>query len=490
MFRPRAGFGFICAVCCFALLSAAFATATSPVFAQGIGNGTRTETIAGVACRVRSSEQTGPIILVVGNRIGDAQAAKPGAPLHSADEYAIEQIGGWNVTRGKLVLLPAPQTGGFSSTDAQDVIDAAKPDWIVDLRDDKNATVARLQIVVGTQAPADARAEARKLQIKFAPPTQKRSSKTDKTKSDAPAVEMLDVWAQAGARLGRPVVVVTSAGKGLHPAPSVRTRFFRRAVAQLLSDLNVVDGNVENALVPAQLPNGTIRVAMYDSDGAAGLGPGMMETSLTAQSDVILRRVCATDVQTGALNQFDVLINPGGSSAKQGRNLADTGRAEVQKFIAGGGGYLGICAGCYLASSGYKWSLGLVDADIADKTHSNRGRAMLQMELTPKGRQIFGNLPQSVLTVIYHNGPVLAPVGSRTDSAFEPLAIYRTEIKEKKGKKNVMVGSAAIAADRYGKGRVIGISPHPEQTPGLGEMVPRAIRYLAAGRAQASRAPQ
>jgi hypothetical protein len=44
-----------------------------------------------------------------------------------------------------------------------------------------------------------------------------------------------------------------------------------------------------------------------------------------------------------------------------------------------------------------------------------------------------------------------------------------------------MVNSPAIAASRCGKGRVVFISPHPEQTPGLEDLVRRAAAW-AVGR--------
>ena len=37
-------------------------------------------------------------------------------------------------------------------------------------------------------------------------------------------------------------------------------------------------------------------------------------------------------------------------------------RSEVKAFVKDGGCYVGICAGCYLASTGYDWSLDLLPA--------------------------------------------------------------------------------------------------------------------------------
>ena len=54
-------------------------------------------------------------------------------------------------------------------------------------------------------------------------------------------------------------------------------------------------------------------------------------------------------VSAGVLDRFDVLIQPGGSGSAQAKALEEEGRDKIRKFVDGGGGYLGICAGSYLA---------------------------------------------------------------------------------------------------------------------------------------------
>jgi len=61
---------------------------------------------------------------------------------------------------------------------------------------------------------------------------------------------------------------------------------------------------------------------------------------------------------------------------------------------------------------------------------------------------------------------------------YEVLAFFRTEIAEKNAPIGIMVNSPAIVAGRCGKGRVICSSPHPEQTPGLEDFVPRAVAWV------------
>jgi len=43
----------------------------------------------------------------------------------------------------------------------------------------------------------------------------------------------------------------------------------------------------------------------------------------------------------------------------------------------------------------------------------------------------------------------------------------------------LMVDSPAIATASYGRGRVVFVSPHPEQTPGLEDLVHRGAQWAA-----------
>ena len=70
----------------------------------------------------------------------------------------------------------------------------------------------------------------------------------------------------------------------------------------------------------------------------------------------------------------------------------------------------------------------------------------------------------------------MAP-GDRTDlPPYRILATFNSEIAKKNAPSGVMIGTTAIAASTYGKGRVLCFSPHPEKTKGLEEFVCHAVR--------------
>ena len=65
----------------------------------------------------------------------------------------------------------------------------------------------------------------------------------------------------------------------------------------------------------------------------------------------------------------------------------------------------------------------------------------------------------------------------RADTAIEVARISTSQIL-----KDELPGKTAIAAGRFGDGRVLAISPHPERTAGLDSVVPAAVRWAAARR--------
>jgi hypothetical protein len=60
------------------------------------------------------------------------------------------------------------------------------------------------------------------------------------------------------------------------------------------------------------------------------------------------------------------------------------------------------------------------------------------------------------------------------------FARFREEFVPEGGKSGVMVDTPAAVAARYGNGWAIGVSPHPEQTDGLDDLIPAAIKKALA----------
>lgn len=222
-----------------------------------------------------------------------------------------------------------------------------------------------------------------------------------------------------------------------------------------------------------------IRVALYNDTGATGKGVPRVTEILQQAGGYVITVFKAEDLTRGALENKDVVIFTGGSGSKEGTAIGESGREAVKKFVEKGGGYLGICAGAYLACSKFPWSLGLLDAQTVSQKW-RRGVGDVQLEITPAGRQL-STLSAGKRDVHYANGPIIKPAGRSDLTPYEPLALFRTELAENGAPAGAMVNTPAIVRGRFGQGRIVISSPHPERTPGLEVIVERAVHWLAVG---------
>lgn len=217
-----------------------------------------------------------------------------------------------------------------------------------------------------------------------------------------------------------------------------------------------------------------IRVALYDDSGSAGKGVPSCSAQLGAVPGMEVTKLDANGIRAG-LSGYDVVIFSGGSGGKQANTIGLSGREQVNRFVNAGGGYVGICAGSYLACTGFSWGVQVLNA----KTPSplwERGHADLEIEATATGQEVLG-LPAKA-KVIYHNGPILTP-GLKTDlPAYEPLVFFRAETFKTEKQKGLQINTPAMARGTCGKGHVLVSSPHPEQTPGMEHWLEHAVRAV------------
>lgn len=197
------------------------------------------------------------------------------------------------------------------------------------------------------------------------------------------------------------------------------------------------------------------------------------------------------EVRPEILNQFDVVLFPGGSGSKQAAAIGKKGREVVKDFVRGGGGYLGVCAGAYLCSSHYDWSLNLIDSSVFTGSREipgvgrkqmwyRGGWAPIDVELTKEGEKLFPEIAPEFV-VRYANGPIISPKGREELEEYSVLAWFRSENGLWEPQKGTMINTPAIVSGKFGKGRVISVSPHPESTESLHSILRKSIRWAAGG---------
>lgn len=237
-----------------------------------------------------------------------------------------------------------------------------------------------------------------------------------------------------------------------------------------------------------------LRVAVFCMKGG---DPGnslvkLLESKLQCRC----RTVTAEEIRAGALKNFDVVLFPGGGGVRQAKELQDEGQKAVRQFVQEGGGYVGICAGAYLASCKESLSLNLIivtpltgtiavpgPEGVTSINMAARGGGIVKVELTDAGSKILGQR-SGLLDVSSGGGPVFHAAGRKDLPECVSLAVYRTEVWLYEPQRGTMVDTPAILAAPFGKGRVIVFSPHPESSnpnvsPGLESFVTRAVLAVA-----------
>jgi len=445
---------------------------------------------------VIDSGKPGPTVMVTGGVHGDEPAGAAAAG----------QIRHWTIAKGKLVVLPRANVPGLEANqrrlpnvkdssdlnrnfpqkdDAKplgqpadaiwDLVCRIRPDWLIDMHESanfrkKDASKVGCTIIPAVQDRVRPQAKAMIAAVNATIENEERRFILLRSAVKGSLVR------SAGDRLGVRAMIVETARPD--QALVLRTRQHRILVHRLLVELGMAACDAD-ALLPPRRDGDGIRVAVYAGTGAGnGAQISSAITGGNTDADGIVT-IGEAEVRPDVLCQFDVLAFPGGSGSKQARAIGEDGREAVRDFIRRGGGYFGTCAGAYLATSHYSWSLNILDSASLDTKHWKRGTGRVDVELTEGGRKLFG-YKDAHLDIYFANGPLLGPDGEPDIPDFETLAIYRGDMA-----KNVpggaMPGTVAMACGQFGKGRVIVFSPHPEKTKGLEWFSRRAVEW-AAGR--------
>ena len=237
------------------------------------------------------------------------------------------------------------------------------------------------------------------------------------------------------------------------------------------------DVNGMKMIIAPPVTTKPIRVAIFDGKGAPSDGIENVSRRIHSIPGATVTRVPAEAWATIDLKKFDVVAFSGGSGSQQAEAIGEIGRNNVREYIRGGGGYVGVCAGAYLACSNFKWGLGILNASTVSSKWQ-RGKAFLDSEITDEGHKILGDV-KGIFKVRYGNGPVIKPAERKDIPPYTTITVYKSEIALNGTPVGVMVNSPAQAVGAFGKGRVFISSPHPENTPGLEHLLPRGVLWAA-----------
>ncbi|CAF1023149.1 unnamed protein product [Didymodactylos carnosus] len=190
---------------------------------------------------------------------------------------------------------------------------------------------------------------------------------------------------------------------------------------------------------------------------------------------------------------FNILIIPGGTAKKQQSDLTEKGCEIIKFFVSSGGGYVGFCAGAYLASLPPKHNLnqnypgiGLIKTEylLPNTKMELKGKIDLQInqpslarnhsKVIKNNNDYNSSNDHCTLSMNYHNGAFFEISDNKESSSDADNNEDNNDITvighvtELYGiNLRTMIGKAAIIKSSYGCGSVVLCGPHPETTEGL-----------------------
>jgi hypothetical protein len=218
------------------------------------------------------------------------------------------------------------------------------------------------------------------------------------------------------------------------------------------------------------------RAAVASDNGNEPNNVTVTVNAVNAHSEMQATAVNASQIRTGALDNYDVFIVPGGWPYSTSRALGDNGCQKVADFVSAGGGYIGLCNGLYC----------IVEGNIGDGYSSNPRMRFLAGKLKNgsswrRGHQYL-NIEKvcengDKVSLDYHNGPIIEPSPVQGLEPYKVLGTFTQSI----GSPGSMVGEPAFAIGQFGNGRVIGSVVHPEKSSTHKYIFHNAIKWAAQG---------
>jgi len=226
---------------------------------------------------------------------------------------------------------------------------------------------------------------------------------------------------------------------------------------------------------PITEPLPDIKVGLYAGPGANASCIKAIENSLASFPDLCVERVTERDVLQGGLRDYQALIVPEGAAEEIRNGLGKEGCRNIEKFVAGGGGYMGIGGGASLATLGWNEDMKDIQLINADIKTREQNQATVNSGFSDSIRctaLLKGGSHRAAFEITFTGGPVFL----RGANAYLPEYISLAQF-ERDNRVDRVGGEDAIIAAQFGLGRVIMFSPHPEQTPGLETMLAQAVRW-------------
>ncbi len=212
----------------------------------------------------------------------------------------------------------------------------------------------------------------------------------------------------------------------------------------------------------------TIRVAIYNDTGVWGSGIDAIMLYLKSRG-ISFSLINATAIKNGGLENFTILIMPGGWAYDYWLALGYKGNEMIKEFVKDGGAYLGICAGAYYASKAIMWEAGIYHYSLGianlvaigpKKNYTWPSEIILKINSTEKGIKLGFN---KTFNAVYIGGPEFGYLSKN----ITVLAVYGDD------------GKPAIVLTGYGKGKIALSGIHLEVRESTWKVLDLLLNYLS-----------
>ena len=181
-----------------------------------------------------------------------------------------------------------------------------------------------------------------------------------------------------------------------------------------------------------------MKINIYNDKGLSKSTPKIWRDFFEEYSGFTIEFVEAEDILEG---DPDAILFPGGSASVFARKLGKKRRKKIVKWVENGGTYIGICAGAYLASQTYEWSLGI--SPIIVSRNWRKGHHMVKISVG--NEEHFAD---------YFNGP--------TCESWSDVEILGNFVEGIPGFQST-INTPAIIRNNWENGKVFLVSPHLEK---------------------------
>ncbi len=219
-----------------------------------------------------------------------------------------------------------------------------------------------------------------------------------------------------------------------------------------------VDGNTEKTADLAQPQTAPVRTGFYVGSGSRSNGVLHWARLLAYSPQLKLVLIDAEDVLNGRLKDLDLLVVPGGSSRLQCETMKPEGMEKVRDFVAAGGSYAGFCAGFHCTLNRPE-RLRLMPYEYCQGAGGNL--ALLAVDISEKGGKVMGVKPGRYM-VRYSHGPISKPGKQPGEGWGETLGVYKSTVGPVGRPGGNFFDAPAVIHGKFGKGKVIATSFHPE----------------------------